>query len=74
MAAIQQSRQLVFSKMDGTIADPEPVVSKLDRISKFGTSKGINNGFSELLILIIPPPPLPTTALEARPQGLPFED
>lgn len=72
MAAIQQSRQLVFSKMDGTIADPEPVVSKLDRISKFGTSKGINNGFSELLILIIPPPPLPHDGFRSPPSRSSF--
>lgn len=50
MASIQQSRQLVFSKMDGTLNDGEPLLAKLERISKFGTSKGGSSGFSEFNI------------------------
>ncbi|ODN00590.1 Protein CREBRF [Orchesella cincta] len=46
MTVIQQSRQAVFAKLDGTLTDPsEPISAKLERISKFGTSKGINNGY-----------------------------
>ena len=40
MAAIEQSRQLLFSKIDGTMTDvSEPIAVRVDRISKFGTRK-----------------------------------
>lgn len=40
MAAIEQSRQLVFSKIDGTMTDvSEPIAVRVERISKFGTRK-----------------------------------
>lgn len=40
MAAIEQSRQLIFSKIDGTLTDvSEPIAVKVERISKFGTRK-----------------------------------
>jgi len=40
MTAIEQSRQLVFAKLDGTLTDvSEPLSAKVERISKFGTSK-----------------------------------
>jgi hypothetical protein len=39
MTAIEQSRQLVFAKMDGQLTDTsEPLAVKLDRISNLGTS------------------------------------
>ena len=40
MTAIEQSRQQIFSHMDGTSSDlSEPLSAKIERISKYGTSK-----------------------------------
>jgi len=42
MSCIDQARQAVFGKMDGPASDlSEPLVTKIERISKAGTSNGL---------------------------------
>ncbi|OXA44082.1 Protein CREBRF [Folsomia candida] len=50
MAAIEQSRQLIFSKIDGTLTDvSEPIAVKVERISKFGTRHRIGGHTTEFV-------------------------